>query len=270
MRALVSPNVPLVVRVRWSWPYRSWITIATILALWQLAWSVGAIPHTGFPSALQTLKALWELSTQPFAGQTLPAHIADSLTRWSLGLLLAVLVGVPFGAALGWFPIFRALTRPIFEFLRYIPPLAWVPLTILAFGPSLKAEVSIVFAGAIAPIVINAWTGVAGVDPILVDAGRTLGARHSSMLVTIALPASMLSLLTGFRVAISNGWAALIGAELIGAQSGLGFIIINSQTAGRPDDILAGMLVIGAMGLVIDALFRRAAQHATRWQGTSL
>lgn len=270
MNIVALPGMRMFRRVLWSWNYRPFVTVTVIFALWQLAWSVGAIPQNGFPSATQTLRALWELSTQPFAGQTLPAHVADSLRRWSLGLLLAVLVGVPFGAALGWFPTFRALTRPVFEFLRYIPPLAWVPLTILAFGPSLTAEVSIVFVGAIAPIVINTWTGVVGVDPILVDAGRTLGARYSSMLVTIALPASTLSLLTGIRVGVSNGWAALIGAELISAQSGLGFIIINSQTAGRPDDILAGMVVIGAMGLSIDALFRRLTQRATRWQGTSL
>ena len=256
--------------MRWSRNYRPFVTIGAVLALWQWAWSAGLIPQAGFPSPLQTVKALWELSTQPFAGQTLPVHVAESLRRWALGLLLAVVVGVPFGAALGWHPTFRALTRPIFEFLRYIPPLAWVPLTILAFGPSLKAEVLIVFVGAIAPIVINTWTGVAGVDPILVDAGRTLGARSSGMLLSIALPASTLSLLTGIRIAISNGWAALIGAELIGAQSGLGFIIINSQQAGRPDDILAGMLVIGVIGLSIDALFRRVTQRATRWQGTSL
>lgn len=264
------PSARPLARVRGLWNYRPWVTIAVILALWQGVWSAGAISHTGFPSATQALAALWELATQPFAGQTLLFHVAVSLRRWSLGLLLAIVVGLPFGAALGWFPIFRALTRPIFEFLRYIPPLAWVPLTILAFGPGLTAEVSIVFAGAIAPIVINTWTGVAGVDPILVDAGRTLGARYAGMLFAIALPASTLSLLTGIRVAISNGWAALIGAELIGAQSGLGFIIINSQSAGRPADILAGMLVIGVMGSGIDAIFRRATQWATRWQGTSL
>ena len=270
MSILALPGERIVAWKRWSWHLRPFVTIAVVLAAWQWAWSAGLIPQAGFPSAVQTIKALWALATQPFAGQSLPTHVADSLRRWSLGLLLAVGVGIPFGAALGWFPFFRALTRPIFEFLRYIPPLAWVPLTILAFGPSLKAEVLIVFVGAIAPIVINTWTGVAGVDPILVDAGRTLGARSSKMLVSIALPAATLSLLTGIRVAISNGWAALIGAELIGAQSGLGFIIINSQSAGRPDDILAGMLVIGAIGLSIDALFRRVTRRATRWQGTSL
>ncbi len=250
--------------------YRPLVTVALVLTSWQVLWSLGFIPKSGFPSVVQTGNALWELATEPFANRSLAGHVMDSMTRWALGLLLAVCVGVPFGAALGWFPTFRAFTRPIFEFLRYIPPLAWVPLSILAFGPGLRAEMLIVFVGSVAPIVINTWTGVAGVDKTLVDAGRTFGARYSTMLVSIALPAATLNVLTGVRVAVSNGWASLIGAELIGAQSGLGFIIINSQGAGRPDDILAGMLVIGVIGMSIDAIFRRLTQKATSWQGTSL
>ncbi len=249
---------------------RPFVTVVGILVLWQLASSLGFIRQQGFPSVTQTLTALATLASEPFAGHTLWGHLGDSMRRWALGVLLAVVVGVPFGAALGWFPLFRSLTRPIFEFLRYIPPLAWVPLAILAFGPGLQAELFIVFVGSLAPIVINTWTGVAGVDPILVDAGRTLGSRYSSILVKVALPAAMLSVLTGMRLGLSNGWASLIGAELISAQSGLGFIIISSQAAGRPADILAGMLVIGAVGMGVDMLFRRMTQHTTSWQGTSL
>ena len=245
-------------------------TVAIVLVGWQLAWTFGLIRNDGFPSVVQTIEAFWDLLTVPFAKKTLIGHIGDSVLRWSLGVTLAVIVGIGFGACLAWFPRFRLLAQPIFEFVRYLPPLAWAPLALIILGPSLKAEVFIVFVGALPPVIINTWIGLTNVDSILFDAGRTLGASSRRMLLTIALPAATLNIFTGIRVAIANGWAALIGAELIGAQSGLGFIIINSQTAARPAHILAGMLVIGAIGLSIDFLFRKLTRRVTHWQGTHL
>ena len=257
-----------------AWPHaaivRPFTTVVVVLLGWQLVWTLGLIPNEGFPSVVQTIAAFWDLLTNPFAKKTLLGHIGDSLLRWSLGVTLAVMVGIGFGACLAWFPRFRLLAQPIFEFVRYLPPLAWAPLALIMVGPSLKAEVFIVFVGAVPPVIINTWTGLTSVDSILFDAGRTLGASSRRMLLTIALPAATLNIFTGIRVAIANGWAALIGAELIGAQSGLGFIIINSQTAARPAHILAGMLVIGAIGMSIDFLFRNLTRRVTHWQGTSL
>ena len=245
-------------------------TVAVVLLGWQLAWTLGLMPTEGFPSVLQTVDAFWTLLTTPFAKKTLIGHVGDSMRRWSLGVALAVVVGIAFGAGLAWFRRFRLLAQPIFEFVRFLPPLAWAPLALIIVGPSLKAEVFIVFVGAVPAVIINTWAGVTNVDTILFDAGRTLGASSTRMLLTIALPSATLNILTGIRVAIANGWAALIGSELIGAQSGLGFIIINSQTAGRPADILAGMLVIGAIGLSIDFMLRILTRRASHWQGTSL
>lgn len=249
---------------------RPFTTVALVLLAWQLAWTFKLIPNEGFPSVVQTIEAFWNLLTVPFAKKTLIGHIGDSMLRWSLGVTLAVFVGIGFGACLAWFPRFRLLAQPIFEFVRYLPPLAWAPLALIILGPSLKAEVFIVFVGALPPVIINTWIGLTNVDAILFDAGRTLGASSRRMLLTIALPAATLNILTGIRVAIANGWAALIGSELIGAQSGLGFIIINSQTAARPAHILAGMLVIGAIGMAIDFMFRTLTRRVTHWQGTSL
>ena len=249
---------------------RPFTTVALVLLAWQLAWTFKLIPNEGFPSVVQTIEAFWDLLTVPFAKKTLIGHIGDSMLRWSLGVTLAVIVGIGFGACLAWFPRFRLLAQPIFEFVRYLPPLAWAPLALIILGPSLKAEVFIVFVGALPPVIINTWIGLTNVDSILFDAGRTLGASSRRMLLTIALPAATLNILTGIRVAIANGWAALIGSELIGAQSGLGFIIINSQTAARPAHILAGMLVIGAIGMAIDFMFRTLTRRVTHWQGTSL
>lgn len=249
---------------------RGTITIVLILVCWQVLVGLGIVPASRFPSLSESLKALLSLLREPFAGQTLIYHLLDSLTRWGLGLLLAVVIGIPFGACLSWFPRFRAATRPVFEFLRYIPPLAWVPFAILLWGPSLKAEAFVVFVGATPPIIINVWSGIASVDAVLVSASRVLGAGSLRTLLLVAFPAASLSVLTGIRIAVGNGWASLVGAELVGAQSGLGFIIINAEAVNRSDYIMAGMLTIGVAGATIDLVFRFLTRGLTRWQGVSL
>ena len=251
-------------------PWRSIATIASVLIAWQILSVIGAINPSRFPSPAQTFRATVAMIEHPFAGHTLFGHIGASLIRWIFGVALAIAVGITFGAALAWNPTFRAATRPIFEFLRYIPPLAWVPLAIIILGPSLTAEVFIVFVGAVPPVIINVWTGVAGVDPVLTSAAKTLGAGSMRTLLLVAIPAATLNILTGVRVAVANGWASLIGAELVGAQSGLGFIIITAQTSNRADDILTGMLFIGLIGAFIDIVLRRTTRRLTFWHGSSL
>jgi ABC-type nitrate/sulfonate/bicarbonate transport system permease component len=241
-----------------------------ILVLWQVVCGLGIVAPNKFPSLGDSLAALATLIREPYAGLTLGGHLLESLTRWGVGLCCALLIGIPFGASLAWFRPFRSASRPIFEFLRYIPPLAWVPLAILMWGPSLKAEAFVVFVGAVPPVIINVWNGVASVDSVIVSAARMLGAGSLRTLLTVALPASMLSILTGVRLAVGGGWASLIGAELVGAQSGLGFIIINAEADNRSDYIVAGMLVIGVMGALIDVSFRLLARRFTRWQGVAL
>ncbi|MFV0473341.1 MAG: ABC transporter permease [Pikeienuella sp.] len=254
------------IRVNW----RALISIGALIALWQILWSLGIIPARAFPSAPQVFNAIIAAFTQPFAGQSIWAHMGMSLLRWSLGVGLAVAMGVVIGALMGWYPLFRAMTKPIFEFYRYIPPLAWVPLTVLILGPTLKAAAFIVFVGALPPVIINTWSGVYHTDPILNDAAKTLGAGRLRTLVRVALPVASLSIMSGVRTAVGAGWASLIGAELVGAQSGLGFIIVNSEEAQRPADIVVGMLLIGLIGMLIDLIFRRLSATRTRWFGAEL
>ena len=250
--------------------WRAAVSIGFLLAIWQVFWSAGIIPGHGFPSVPQTTAAFWRAFTEPFAGQPIWVHIGASLLRWSIGVGMAITVGVLIGALIGWYPLVRAMIKPLFEFYRYIPPLAWVPLTVLILGPTLKAAVFIVFVGALPPVVINTWSGVYHVDPILADAARTIGSGRLRTLFRVALPVSALSTMSGIRTAVAAGWASLIGAELVGAQSGLGFIIVNSEEARRPADIIVGMALIGVIGLLIDLAFRKISALSTRWLGAEL
>src|SRR5262249_15855920 len=150
----------------------------------------------------QALQALWAALTEPFAGQPIWVHIGMSLLRWSIGVGLAVVVGIIVGALMGWYPLIRAMVRPLFEFYRYIPPLAWVPLTVLILGPTLQAAVFIVFVGALPPVVINTWSGVYRVDPLLADVAKTIGAGRLKTLIRVALPVAALSIMSGIRIAV--------------------------------------------------------------------
>ncbi len=258
--------VPFAMSANW----RAIISIGSLIALWQILWWAGIIPPRGFPSVPQALGALWAAFTEPFAGESIWFHIGASLLRWSIGVGLAVTVGITLGALMGWYPLIRAMAKPLFEFYRYIPPLAWVPLTVLILGPTLQAAAFIVFVGALPPVVINTWNGVYHVDPILAEAAKTLGAGRLKTLVRVALPVAALSIMSGVRTAVAAGWASLIGAELVGAQSGLGFIIVNSEEAQRPADIVVGMLLIGVIGMLIDFTFRKLSAASTRWLGAEL
>lgn len=250
--------------------WRAIASLCILVALWQILWSTGVIPSRGFPSVPQVLDALSTAFTEPFAGRSIWVHIGTSLLRWSIGVGLAVTVGIIVGALMGWYPLIRAMTKPVFEFYRYIPPLAWVPLTVLILGPTLEAAAFIVFVGALPPVVINTWSGVYHVDPILADVAKTIGAGRLKTLIRVALPVASLSIISGIRTAVAAGWASLIGAELVGAQSGLGFIIVNSEEAQRPADIVVGMLLIGVIGMLIDLAFRKLSAASTRWLGTEL
>lgn len=250
--------------------WRALVSIGALILLWQLLWMAGLIPQRAFPSAPQVFGAIVTAFTEPIAGRSIWGHIGMSLLRWSIGVGCAAVVGVTVGALMGWYPLFRAMMKPIFEFYRYIPPLAWVPLTVLILGPTLKAAAFIVFVGALPPVIINTWSGVYHTDPILSDAAKTLGAGRLRTLVRVALPVASLSTFSGIRTAVGAGWASLIGAELVGAQSGLGYIIVNSEEAQRPADIVVGMLLIGIIGMLIDLTFRKLSATRTRWFGAEL
>jgi ABC-type nitrate/sulfonate/bicarbonate transport system permease component len=250
--------------------WRGAVSIGVLVIVWQTLWSLGIIPSDGFPSVPQAVVAFWTAFTQPFAGEPIWVHIGMSLLRWSIGVGSAVAIGVFVGALIGWYPMIRAMVKPLFEFYRYIPPLAWVPLTVLILGPTLQAAVFIVFVGSLPPVIINTWSGVYNVDPILSDAAKTIGAGRLRTLFSVALPVSMLSTMSGIRTAVAAGWGALIGAELVGAQSGLGFIIVNSEEARRPADIIVGMVLIGVIGMALDLAVRKLSATGTKWLGAEL
>jgi len=189
-------------------------------------------------------------------------HIRASLSRVIAAWGLSALVAVPLGLAMGRWRRFEHIVDPVVELFRPISPLAWIPLAILWFGISETGKIFIIFVATFFPILLNTVSGVKGVDKVLIRAGQVLGCENEwSLFRKVILPASMPTIIVGFRIAFGTGWAAIIAAELVAAQSGLGYLIADGMEILRSDLVMVGMAVIGVLGVLIDSVFRIVSNH---------
>jgi len=241
--------------------------IGALLFAWWLATAIpGFVPSRVLPSPLDVVARFAALIAEPFSGATLFGHALVSLQRWGIGVLLAIGLGLPLGVALAWLPPLRAVVTPAFELLRYIPPFAWVPIAVLWFGASTTTQAAIVFIAAFPACIINTQLAVSQIDPILVRAARTLGAGWATSLARVVLPVAAPTIFTGLRIAFSNGWMALVGAELVVGKQGLGFLISQGQINDSAATILVGMTTIGVLGTLIDLVLQRVQRIALPWK----
>jgi ABC-type nitrate/sulfonate/bicarbonate transport system permease component len=232
---------------------------------WQAAASSGLVSKQ-VPSPLAVLDAGWTMMQKPFAGNLLQAHILASLQRFAMGFGLAALIGIPLGLVMGRYRIIDDAVSPIFEGLRFIAPLAWVPFAALWFGTGIGGPVLVIFAGAFPPCVINAYRGAQLVEGRLVEAAQTLGARNVRIIAEVLLPGALPSIVAGLRVSAGLAWQSLIGAELIVVSAGIGYVMVQGQSNLSPAIVMAGMLAVGIVGLVIDVLLRLAERTVRkRW-----
>jgi ABC-type nitrate/sulfonate/bicarbonate transport system permease component len=225
--------------------------------LWYLAAALHLAPPQFLPMPHEVFTKLIELAQQPFAGYTLWQHMASSLQRYALGFGLAVLVGVPLGLLMGWFRWLDDVVTPLFDGLRFIAPVAWVPFAALWFGTGAGGPTLIIFAGAFPPCLINAYRGARDVDIRYLEAASMLGVGHFKTITEVLFPAAVPSIIAGLRIGAGLGWMSLVGAELIVASSGMGYLIVKGQSAIATDIVMAGMVAIGSVGVVIDMALRR-------------
>jgi NitT/TauT family transport system permease protein len=197
----------------------------------------------------------------------LPEHLASSFGRYAMGFGLAVAIGVPLGLMMGWFRWLDAVVTPVFDSLRFIAPIAWVPFAALWFGTGIGGPIMIIFSGAFPPCVINAYRGARHVDRTLIEAAEMLGTKNLRMIVEVLLPAAFPSIVAGLRVAAGLGWQSLVGAELIVASSGVGYMMVQGQSAVSTTTVVSGMIAIGLVGLLIDIALRSLEDAVRRARG---
>ncbi len=233
---------------------------------WQAVAASGLVSKQVLPSPLAVLEAGWTMMQKPFAGNLLQAHILASLQRFAMGFGLAALIGVPLGLAMGRYRAIDDIVSPVFEGLRFVAPLAWVPFAALWFGTGIGGPVMVIFAGAFPPCVINAYRGAQLVEARLVEAAQTLGAGNLRIIGEVLLPGALPSIVAGLRISAGLAWQSLIGAELIVVSAGIGYVIVQGQSNLSPAIVMAGMLAVGAVGLAIDVLLRLAESTVKkRW-----
>jgi len=248
---------------------RSYASILCLLAAWQVASQAGLLSQVIAPSPVRILLGIKALAiTGMPPGKLLWPHLGHSLLRVTVGFTAALGCGVTMGLMVGSSKKMRLLFCVPLEFLRPIPPLAWIPISIYWFGISTASAAFIIFLGAFFPIMVNTVAGVTSVDPTLLAAARTLNAGRASIFFKVLLPSTVPAIFTGMRVGLGVAWMTLIAAEFSGVKQGygLGFMIMTARDIQRPDLIMAGMLVIGFAGFVIDAGMRRLQKYIVRWQ----
>jgi NitT/TauT family transport system permease protein len=237
------------------------------LGLWTVLTVSGIVPRQFLPTPLEVASRFFQLLTSPFAGATLPTHLAASFKRYAYGVLLAAAVGVPLGLLMGWFRLLDDIVTPIFDGLRFIAPIAWVPFAALWFGTGIGGPIMIIFAGAFPPCLINAYRGARFVEPRLIEAAKMLGTNDTRMIMEVLLPAAVPSIIAGLRVSAGLGWQSLVGAELIVAAAGVGFMMVQAQGSVQTATVMTGMIAIGIVGMIIDVLLRQGEGWLRRRRG---
>ena len=174
--------------------------LALFFGVWAILSLSGAVPRQFLPAPTEVLARFVELLTTPFAGATLPQHVASSFMRFAYGFLLAAAIGVPLGLMMGWFRWLDDIISPLFDMLRFIAPIAWVPFAALWFGTGIGGPIMIIFAGAFPPCLINAYRGARFVNRNLIEAAQMLGTGNLRIILEILLPASIPSIVAGLRV----------------------------------------------------------------------
>jgi len=262
--ASMVPPQPSAGRRLFSRITQFWLLVAFVVA-WQCVSVFGLRFNPQLDVMLPPPTAVFSAALDLIRRGVLMTHIIDSLYRVLLAVGTACVIGIPLGLAMGWFPRFRRAVDPLLEFIRPIPPLAWIPLSILWFGIGDTQIVYIIFLAAFFPIVLNSMAGARDVDIYLVRASQSLGARPGELFTTVVLPAALPNVFTGVRVGLGIGWMALVAGELVAAPSGLGYLINNARTLFRSDYILLGMVLIGVLGLLLDYGMRRLALLIMPW-----
>ncbi len=234
--------------VRWQDAALGVIGTGSLFVLWELASRLGFVSPNVFPAP--TTAIIGTLRTVPLLD--ILGHVGTSLLRIIWGFALGVAAGTVIGIASGWYRAFGVLTKPVIELLRPIPPLAWIPMAIIWFGLGEPSKVFVIFLGAFFPIVTSAYKGMTGIDPALLRAAQTMGLRGPKLLFRVAVPAAMPDLATGIRIGWGLSFGVLVAAELIAADQGMGFMIMNARQLGQVGVIVFGIILIGVMNLITD------------------
>jgi NitT/TauT family transport system permease protein len=238
------------------------VVIAFLIAAWWIV--VVESESVIFPTPWQVVTGTYELIEQG----TLWNHIGASLFRVGTGFSLAVAVGVPLGLLMGWLAGAYTTINPLVQMLRPISPIAWIPLSILWFGVGDVSPIFLIFLSSVFPIVVQTTAGVHTISRQYLRAAANFGVTRFKLFFQVVIPAVLPEIIVAMRVGLGVAWLVVVAAEMIALRSGLGYLIIDSRNAGnRYDLVIAGMVIIGVTGLLLDGTMRRMEKlRIVRWK----
>ena len=238
----------------------------TVLALLIGAWWLVVVETQSviFPTPWQVVTGTSEL----FQNGVLWEHIGASLFRVGSGFLLAVAFAVPLGLWMGWVRGAFTTLNPIFQMLRPISPIAWIPIAILWFGVGNASPIFLIFISSVFPMVVQTTAGVHTIEKRYLRAAANFGVSRATLFRQVVIPAALPQIIVGMRIGLGVAWLVVVAAEMIALRSGLGYLIIDSRNAGnRYDLVIAGMIIIGLIGLLLDGLMRLLESlKVVRWR----
>lgn len=243
------------------------LSIASVLLLfliWQLIctiWNLEGI----LPKPTEVIAKIYDMTVHKFARYSLLVHIAYSGKRVLIAFVIGSSLGMLLGFSMGWNKTIRAIFNPLFNLLRCIPPIAWIPLLIMWFGIGETSKVAICFLGAFAPVTINCFNGIKNVENIYLESVQALGGKSRDMFKYVAIPSAARPLFAGLQNAMSNCWVTVLAAEMVSSNEGLGYIILKGMERNDTTVIFAGMITIAIVGIICASIVRVIERVTCPW-----
>lgn len=250
----------------YKYPLISACTILVFLAVWELCTDIlHLVPRTALASPVEVFETLIVKMYDPSPdGATIPQHLVSSLRVALSGYALGVFIGVPLGVLMAWYPKFALFAQPLFDLIRPVPGIAWIPVMMMFFGIGLMSKAMVVFTAAFISCVVNSFWGIRQTKNVHIWVGRTFGASNFQLLCKVAIPTALPMIFTGMRIALGVSWSGLVVAELLASQRGLGFMIQQCRGLYRPDVIIAGMIAIGAVGALLSGILSKLEEKIVK------
>ncbi|KZN13401.1 taurine ABC transporter permease [Marinomonas sp. TW1] len=245
----------------------SLLTTFILIFIWYIATQLQWVKPLFLPSPVAVVQRFWEVATQGFANATLIEHTGWSMMRVFSAFVLALLTAVPIGIFMGVNRIVRGLFDPIIEFYRPLPPLAYLPLVIIWLGIGEVSKVVLIYLAIFAPMALSARAGVKSVAIEQIHAAYSMGATRWQVIRHIILINALPEILTGMRIGIGFGWTTLVAAEMVAAQAGLGFMVLNAAEFLVTDVVIMGIIVIGIIAYLFDLFMRYLERKLVPWKG---
>lgn len=252
---------------KWRILLISILSLAVFFGIWELVVRVGIISERSL-CAPSTAVATFinKLGNKKPDGATLVAHFLASIKLSLTGFILAVVIGVPLGLFMGYYKFMDSFLTPLFEVIRPIPPIAWIPIIILTLGIGFEAKVFIIFISAFVPCVVNSYLGIKLTNQTLINVAKTFGASRWQIFTKVCIPSSMNMVFTGVRISLGASWSTLVAAEMLASTKGLGYMIQIGRNLIRPDIIIVGMLTIGLTGALMSWILGLFEKKVAPWR----